>query len=88
VFLRRRRATEIVMTAAEQLHEEGRKEGHKEGREQTQRENLLVLLNRRFGPLPEQALARIRHASLAQLQDWFDRGITAQSLDAVFADKP
>jgi hypothetical protein len=82
--LGRPEVSEIVMTAAEQLHEEGRKEG----REQNQRENLLVLLNRRFGPLSEQTLARIRHASLAQLQSWFDRGITTQSLDAVFADEP
>jgi hypothetical protein len=72
------------MTAAEQLHEEG----HKEGREQSQRENLLMLLNRRFGPLPEPVLDRLRRAELGQLQQWFERGITAESLDAVFSDEP
>jgi predicted transposase YdaD len=78
--LGRPEVSEIVMTAAEQLRDEGR--------EQTQRENLLMLLNRRFGHLPEQIRADIRHAELDQLQRWFERGITAQSLDAVFADEP
>jgi hypothetical protein len=80
--LGRPEVSEIVMTAAEQLREEGHKEGH----EQSQRENLLMLLNQRFGPLPEPALDRIRRAELAQLQRWFERGITAESLEAVFAD--
>jgi predicted transposase YdaD len=82
--LRHPEVSEIVMTAAEQL----RREGHKEGRTEVQRENLLLLLNRRFGPLPEPVLARVHHADLAQLREWFERGITAQSLDAVFADAP
>ena len=90
--LERPEVSEIVMTAAEQLHEEGRKEGHKEGRkegqEQRQRENLLMLLNHRFGPLPEQDLARIRRAELAQLQRWFERCLTARILDDVFTDEP
>jgi predicted transposase/invertase (TIGR01784 family) len=84
--------SEIVMTAAEQLRREGRKEGRKEGRREgrteAQRENLLMLLDTRFGPLPEPVLSRIRHAELARLRDWFERAITAQSLDAVFADAP
>jgi predicted transposase/invertase (TIGR01784 family) len=90
--LRRPEVSEIVMTAAEQLREEGRKEGrkegHKEGHKEGQRENLLMLLNQRFGPLPESVLGHIRRAELAQLQRWFERGITARSLDAVFTDEP
>ena len=82
--LGRPEASEIVMTAAEQL----RQEGHKRGREQNQRENLLMLLSRRFGPLPAAVDARVHSAELAQLQRWFERGITAPSLDAVFADEP
>jgi len=73
-------ASETVMTAADQLRNEGR--------QQTQRENVLRLLTRRFGPLPEPVLARIRRAEFALLDCWFDRGITAQSLDDVFADEP
>ena len=97
-------ASKIVMTAAEQLREEGRKqglakglakgreegrkEGREEGRAQSQRENLLTLLSRRFGPLPARFRTRVRRAELAELQRWFERGITATSLDAVFADEP
>jgi flagellar biosynthesis/type III secretory pathway protein FliH len=92
--------SKIAMTAAEQLREEGRrqglekglekgrKEGQKQGRERSQRENLLTLLNRRFGPLPARVRTRVRRAELVQLQRWFDRGITARTLDAVFADEP
>jgi predicted transposase/invertase (TIGR01784 family) len=81
-------ASEAAMTTAERLHEEGRKEGIKEGHEERQREDLLRLLTRRFGQLPEPVLARIRRAELALLDRWFDRGIMAPSLDAVFADEP
>jgi predicted transposase YdaD len=97
-------AREALMTIAERLrregiqkgHKEGRKEGRKEGhqkgikegREAQQRESLLKLLNGRFGPLTEQVLERIHRARLAQLDRWFERGITARSLDAVFANDP
>lgn len=77
-------ASETVMTAAERLREEGREEA----RQQTQRDNVLRLLTRRFGPLPEPVLDRIRRAEFALLDRWFDRGITAQGLDDVFADEP
>jgi predicted transposase/invertase (TIGR01784 family) len=73
-------ASETVMTAADHLRNEGR--------QQTQRENVLRLLTRRFGPLPEPVLARIRRAEFALLDRWFDRGIMAQHLDDVFADEP
>jgi hypothetical protein len=76
------------MTAAEQLHGEGFLEGFLEGFQEGQRENLLRLLDRWFGPLPELVLDRIGRAEPAQLERWFARGIMAQSLDAVFADEP
>jgi hypothetical protein len=89
-------ASEATMTTAERLHEEGFKQGFKgafqegcqEGCEEAQRENLLLLLTKRFGQLPEPILARIRDADLVLLDRWFDRGITAASLDAVFTDEP
>jgi hypothetical protein len=49
---RRRKASETVMTAAERFREEGREQGQKNGREQSQRENLLVLLSRRDRRVP------------------------------------
>jgi len=85
-------AREALMTIAERLRtegrEQGRKEGRKEGREENQRDMLLKLLERRFGALPEPVMERIRGAGIKQLDRWFDRGITARSLRAVFADEP
>jgi predicted transposase YdaD len=86
--LDRPEASKIVMTAAEQLREEGRKEGRKEGRTQNQRDYLIRLLSQRFGPLPASVLADIQRADVAALDLWFDRSITAPSLDAVFANEP
>jgi predicted transposase YdaD len=73
-------AREALMTIAERLRREGRKEN--------QRDVLLKLLSRRFGSLPEPVMDRIQGAGLKQLDRWFDRGITARSLAAVFADEP
>ena len=113
-------AHEALMTLAERLRREGRKEGRAKGleegrkkgreeglregrkkgreeglwegvmagREETQRNALLTLLERRFGPLPKPVLERIYGAEFGKLEDWFERGITARSLRAVFADEP
>jgi predicted transposase/invertase (TIGR01784 family) len=86
--LGRPEASKIVMTAAEQLRQEGHKEGRKEGRKENQRDYLIRLLSQRFGELPDSFLARIQRADVVLLDRWFDRGITAPSLDAVFADEP
>ena len=72
------------MTIAEKLRGEGRKEGREEG----QRENLTRLLILRFGPLSDVVMARIRRADFAVMERWFERGVTASSLDAVFDDSP
>jgi hypothetical protein len=62
-------------------------EGRPQVRVKGERETLLMLLTARFDTLPEHLLARIHRADLAQLQRWFDCGITAGTLDAVFADE-
>jgi hypothetical protein len=46
---------------------------------------LIHLLTLRFGAVPEDVLARIRDADTAQLGHWAELGLTAQSLDDVFA---
>jgi hypothetical protein len=45
---------------------------------------LLKLLGTRFGALPASLVARVEAADLAELDGWFERGITAPSLLAVF----
>ena len=81
-------ASEALMTNAEKLRGEGRQEGRKEGREETQRENLIRLLILRFGPLSDVIMARIRRADFTLMERWFERGVTASSLEAVFDDSP
>jgi hypothetical protein len=75
-------ASEALMTIAEKLRGEGRQEG----REETQRENLIRLLILRFGPLSDVVMARIRRADFALMERWFERGVTARNLEAVFDD--
>ena len=45
---------------------------------------LLKLLTIRFGALPGDVVARMNAADLDQLARWFERGVTAPTLDAVF----
>jgi hypothetical protein len=72
---------EEVMTVADWLRSEGRKEGLEEG----QRQSLLKLLRARFGDVPEATVARIQAAGAAQLGAWFDRALTAAALDEVWS---
>ena len=76
------RMEEIMGTVAETLRAEGRAEGKAEGRA----EFLVHLLESRFGPLPRDLRSRIAGAEPTQLDGWFDRGLGAGSLDAVFGD--
>lgn len=75
---------EEIMTAGEKLIERGRQEGHREGRREGQRALLLKLLGTRFGALPASVVARVNAADLDQLDRWFERGIAAPALAAVF----
>jgi predicted transposase/invertase (TIGR01784 family) len=69
------------MTTAQRLRNEGLSQGRSEGQVAT----LARLLARRFGPLPEHVLARLRGATPHDLERWTDRLLDAPSLDAVFA---
>ena len=68
--------TEEIMTAGEQLIERGMKVG--------QEKSLLKLLRSRFGALPDATAAQIHLADSARLDAWFDRALTAATLDDVF----
>ena len=64
------------MTTAQRIAEQGRKEGQAHG--------LIKLLTYRFKePVPAPALARIRGASVAELDRWTERVLEAESLDDV-----
>ena len=67
-------AREVVMTVAEQLMEKG------------ERRLLMRLLQRRFGPLPTEVLARVERADETMLERWADEILFAESLDALLAE--
>ena len=64
--------------------QEGLQKGLREGRQEGQARSLQRLLVARFGPLGAATLADVEHANLEQLEVWFDRAITARSLQEVF----
>jgi hypothetical protein len=59
-----------------------RKEGHKDG----ERRLLLRLLRSRFGELPAQIVSRVNAADVDDLEQWGERILHAQTIDAVFAE--
>jgi hypothetical protein len=67
---------EALMTAAEKLTEEVRKQALAQGRA----EIVLKQLSLRFGPLPEAATQRIQSASIAELDVLAERVLTAGTL--------
>ncbi len=64
----------------------GRAEGQAEGRAEGQAALLLRLLDRRFGTLPESAIARVRAGTETDLETWAERVLTASTLDEVLGD--
>jgi hypothetical protein len=90
-----REAAEEIMTTAEMLRREGEARGEakgeargvKKGEILGKREALLLLLRQRFVRLPAAIVARIDKAGVADLDTWFRRGLTAESLDEVLEAK-
>lgn len=80
--------SEVIMTGAEKLRQQGREQGREQGlaqgRETGRRELLRKLLALKFGPLPAAAEARIDGADIPELDRFSERVLTASSLDGVF----
>mgnify|MGYP000420304816 FL=1 len=64
---------------------QGRQEGRMTGRAEGEAYALRRLLQKRFGPLSEDVLARLQAASIDELELWLDRALDADSLAGVFA---
>jgi predicted transposase YdaD len=62
---------------------EGITEGKAEGITEGKAEDLGRLLARRFGPVPDWAIARIQAAPIAQLDAWLDGILDADHLEAL-----
>lgn len=59
-----------------------------EGRAQGEAKALLRLLERRAVNVPEEAQERIRACTdIDQLDRWFDRAVTAESAEELFAEE-
>ena len=74
----------LMSTVAEAWVREGKAQGRAEGKAET----LLRLLQRRFGPIPERARARVAVGSAAEIDTWIDALLDAQSLTEVFDARP
>jgi len=75
---------ESVEKWTEQWKKQGQVEGRVEGRVEGEVAVLARLLSKRFGPLDEQTTARLKAATLDQLDIWADRILDAPTLPAVF----
>jgi len=62
----------------------GIEQGLQQGRREGEATVVRRLLTRRFGPLPAWVEARLAQASLQDLEQWADRILEAQQLEAVF----
>jgi hypothetical protein len=71
------------VTSAERI---GIRKGIEWGRQEGQRELLEQLLAARFGRLPEWVVGKVAAAEPARLEGWARRVLTAESLEAVFAE--
>lgn len=65
---------------------EGKAEGKAEGERKGLTSAITLVLTKRFGPLSESQIARLRTAEPSQLDRWADRILDATSIDAAMAD--
>jgi predicted transposase/invertase (TIGR01784 family) len=80
-------AKEAIVTAGQQLIEQGRQEGRQEGRREGECAVLLRQLRRRFGDAVDAAIEqRIAIASPEQIDTWIERVFSAATLTEVLAD--
>ncbi len=66
---------------------EGQLEGERKGRLEDSAAKLLRLLAHRFGEVSQSRRRQIMKANLDELDNWFDRALTATDIDAVFDRK-
>ncbi len=69
---------EMIGTIASELEERGRLQGEATA--------LVLVLERRFGPLPSEILKRVSEAKAAQLETWLSRAVDGATLDAVLSE--
>jgi hypothetical protein len=76
---------EILMTALESIHEEGREQGREEGRREMLLSLVVKQLSLKFGPLDAATLDRLERAAPAELERTVERILCADTLAAALA---
>ena len=82
----RKLAEENLQKGRQEGLQKGLLKGRQEGRQEGEAQALLRLLEKKFGSLPRDAQKRIAGAELELLLEWFDRAVTAERFEDVFAD--
>lgn len=81
---------ETIMGAFQQrlqkMKLEGIEQGFEQGKIQGEAAILIRQASRRFGKLPEWALAKLQSASVEKLEAWSDRILDANSLEEMLVD--
>jgi len=81
------RPEHTIMSTLERTYQSGLAAGRAEGKAEGKADGLLRLLQLRFGDVVDAAVvARVRGASIADLDHWTDRILDAATLAAVFID--
>jgi predicted transposase YdaD len=75
-------AERVTMTIAEELMQKGRQEGRQEGRSSLLERQLTL----KFGEIQAEHLQRLSTATAEQLVAYAERILTADSIEAVFAE--
>jgi hypothetical protein len=80
-------AKEAIVTAGQQIRQEGIEQGRREGRREGECAVLLRLLRRRFGDAVNAHIEqRIATASTEQIDTWTERVLSAATLTELLAD--
>lgn len=66
--------------------EDARQEGQREGQREALVQTLIVLLQRRFGPLPSWASEKIQASNLESLTSWTSQVLDAASIESLLLD--
>ena len=80
------KAQEVSMSIMEQLQAEGLAKGLAQGLAQGRAEVLLKQLSLRFGGVSPEVEARVRGATIPQLDRWAEQFVNARTLREVFAE--
>jgi hypothetical protein len=76
------------LTMAQYVEQRGEERGRAEGEGKGLRQALVVVLEARFGPLPEAVGTAVAKADLDTVMAWLHAAATAASLEAVRITPP